>query len=58
MRTTLAVTCPMRTADFSIGSERNRSIAPVVMSAATGTAVPAAPYPAQSSTMPGTTYVR
>jgi hypothetical protein len=35
LRATLAVTCPVRTAELRIGSERNLSIMPLVMSSAT-----------------------
>jgi hypothetical protein len=43
------------TEDAAIGSERKRSITPVVMSMLTPIAVPDAPKPAHSSTTPGTT---
>jgi hypothetical protein len=43
LRIRLAVTCPIRTAERRMGRDRNRSIAPVVMSLATGTPVAAAP---------------
>ena len=43
------------TAARLIGMVRNRSMIPEVMSSATPTAVPAAPNPAQSRMIPGTT---
>ncbi len=54
-RATLAVTCPVSTAKLRIGSERSRSIIPLVMSSATAIAVEEAPYPVVSSRIPGTT---
>ena len=55
LRTRLATTWPVSTAQPRIGIVRNRSMIPVVMSWLTLTAVPAAPNPAQSRMMPGTT---
>ena len=55
LRATLAATWPVSTAAHAIGSERKRSITPVVMSSATATAVPAEPKPAHSTMIPGTT---
>ena len=55
LRTTLATTCPVSTAELRIGSDRKRSIIPSVMSEATSTAVVDAPKPVQSRMIPGTT---
>ena len=54
-RTRLATTWPVITEELVIGIVRKRAITPFVMSSATPTAVPAAPKPAQSKMMPGTT---
>ena len=54
-RVTLAATCPSSTVQACTGSERSRSTIPLAVSAATATAVEAAPNPVHSSTIPGTT---
>src|SRR3954447_20143660 len=54
LRTIDATTCPVSTPVGRIGSERNRSMMPPVMSLATSTAVLADPYPAVSRMIPGT----
>ena len=55
LRSTLATTWPVSTAEPGIGSERKRSITPLVMSWQTATAVVAEPNPAHSRMIPGTT---
>jgi hypothetical protein len=55
LRSTLATTCPVSTVAPAIGSDRKRSITPLVMSSHTATAVVADPKPAHSRMMPGTT---
>ncbi len=52
---TVATTCPISTQAPAIGSDRKRSITPVVMSWATLTDAPAEPKPAHSRMIPGTT---
>ncbi len=51
----LEITCPVRTAPLRSGIVRKRSMMPVCRSRATYTAVDAAPKPAHSRMIPGTT---
>ena len=52
LRATLATTCPVSTAELTIGIDRNRSMIPLTMSWATLTAVVDEPNPAHRMMIP------